>query len=168
MSLHERIVVGPLQDRVQLAASHADVASTEYRKSESVVQQAAERTFEVIAVYSDDAHQIGHDSDRRLRSEDLGLDREFVRGGQVFVDRMAGAPSEAARCLYRGLRICHGVSDGLLFDDRANSSPSFATRKPQRDVEGSPHQSHAENPNQGRGSREARRCQGEAATLLAH
>jgi glutamine synthetase adenylyltransferase len=66
---------------VVLAATDANVASAKDRKSQRILQQAAQRALAIIAIHTNDAHQIGYDTDCRLRPEDLGLDRKLVRTG---------------------------------------------------------------------------------------
>ena len=130
-------------------------------------KEAAQGALAIVALYANDAHQVGYHADRHLRPEDLGLNRKFTRGGRLLVDGVTRPPGETARRLYDCLRIRQGEPNGLVFDDRMKSSAPLGSGEMQREVKRGPHQSDAENPHQRRGACETGCGQGEAAALLA-
>lgn len=65
---------------MELAAADADIASAKDRKGQRILQHATQRTLAIVALHTNDTHQIGYHTDCRLRPEDLGLDRKLIRG----------------------------------------------------------------------------------------
>src|SRR6202040_4388634 len=98
-------------------------------------QETSQRSFMVIAVGADDAHQIGDHTNRRLRAVDLGLYRKFVGGGRLRVYCVARAPTQISRRFDRHLRVGQSVSDRLMLDDRMNAAAPFSPGEVQSEVE---------------------------------
>ncbi len=74
-----RVVAGLAQHGVQLPPAQAEVAAAEQWQRQSILQQPPERLLVGVAVDTHDLHQVGDDRDRRLGTEDLGVQREQAR-----------------------------------------------------------------------------------------
>src|SRR6202035_4934620 len=162
----QRLVVWSLQHGMKLTPSDTNIASIEDRKRERVLQETSQRGFMVVAVDAYDAHQIGDDTNCRLRAVDLGLYRKLVGGGRLRVDSVARAPAQIPRRFDRRLRVGQCISYRLMLDDRMNAAAPFGPGEVQSEVERRAHQGHAKNSDQRRGAGKAGGRQGEAAAFL--
>src|SRR5580704_759982 len=119
---------------MKLTPSDANIASSEDRKRERILQETSQRGFMVIAVDADDEHQIGDHTNRRLRAVDLGLYRKLVGGGRLCIDCVAGAPAQISRRCDRSLRVGQSISHRLMLDDRMDAAAPFGPGEVQSEV----------------------------------
>ena len=52
-------------------------------------------------------------------------DRQFLRSGRLYIDRMARPPTEKTGGFDCDLCVCQRISDGLMFDDGINAAAPF-------------------------------------------
>src|SRR5579859_2846490 len=73
----KRIVIVPLEHRVQLPPSDTHIAAIEDRQRECILQQATKRRLVIIALDTDHANEICNHAHSGLGTENLGLDCEL-------------------------------------------------------------------------------------------
>src|ERR1700723_1361342 len=103
----------------------------------------------IVALNSDNSHEIRQYPHRGFRTMDFCFDRQFLRSGRLYIDCMAGPPTEETGGFDRDLCVCQRISDGLMFDDGINAAAPFGAREGERELKRRPHQRHRKNPDQG-------------------
>src|ERR1700723_3708526 len=100
----------------------------------------------IVALNSDNSHQIRQYPHGGLRTMDFCFDRQFLRSGRLYIDCMAGPPTEETGGFDRDLCVCQRISDGLMFDDGINAAAPFGAREGERELKRRPHQRHRKIP----------------------
>src|SRR5580700_4489897 len=117
----------------------------------------------IVALYSDDPHEIRQYAYSRLRTKDLCLDCQLLGRARLQIDCPAGAPADAAGRFNCHLCIRQRVSNRLMLDDGMNTASPFVACEAERELKRCPHQCHRENSDQRGRASEASRGQGQTA-----